>query len=85
MLNAPLGTIAIDSIHTPIKNVKFSVENVRVEQKTDYEKLVFLIDSDGSIQEHLARLKENINRIKKYKNDFSSLEQDVLQCFIPRL
>ena len=49
VLTAPLGTIAIDSIHTPIKNVKFSVENVRVEQKTDYEKLIFLIDSDGSI------------------------------------
>ncbi|OQX80417.1 MAG: DNA-directed RNA polymerase subunit alpha [Bacteroidetes bacterium 4484_276] len=49
VLNAPMGTIAIDSIHTPIKNVKFNVENVRVEQKTDYEKLIFLIDSDGSI------------------------------------
>jgi DNA-directed RNA polymerase subunit alpha len=48
-LNAPLGTITIDSIHTPIKNVKFSVENFRVEQKTDYEKLIFEIQSDGSI------------------------------------
>jgi len=46
---APLGTIAIDSIFTPIKNVKFSIENFRVEQKTDYEKLVFEIISDGSI------------------------------------
>ncbi len=45
----PIGTIAIDSIHTPIKNVKFGVENYRVEQKTDYEKLVFDIDTDGSI------------------------------------
>lgn len=49
VLNAPLGTIAIDSIHTPIKNVKFTVENFRVEQKTDYEKLIFEIMSDGSI------------------------------------
>lgn len=48
-VNDPIGTIAIDSIHTPIKNVKFDVENYRVEQKTDYEKLVFDIDTDGSI------------------------------------
>jgi DNA-directed RNA polymerase subunit alpha len=47
--NAPIGTIAIGSIFTPIKNVKYSVENYRVEQKTDYEKLVFDIQSDGSI------------------------------------
>jgi DNA-directed RNA polymerase subunit alpha len=49
VLNAPIGTISIDSIHTPIKNVKFTVENFRVEQKTDYEKLIFEIFSDGSI------------------------------------
>ncbi|MBJ59233.1 MAG: DNA-directed RNA polymerase subunit alpha [Flavobacteriales bacterium] len=46
---APLGTIFIDSIFTPVKNVKFSVENFRVEQKTDFEKLVFEIVTDGSI------------------------------------
>lgn len=46
---APLGTIFIDSVFTPIKNVKFSVENFRVEQKTDYEKLVFEVVTDGSI------------------------------------
>ena len=45
----PIGVIAIDSIHTPIKNVKYEVENYRVEQKTDYEKLVFDIQTDGSI------------------------------------
>ena len=44
-----LGVISIDSIFTPIKNVKYSIENYRVEQKTDYEKLVFEIISDGSI------------------------------------
>lgn len=48
-LNAPIGTIAIDSIHTPIKNVKFNIENFRVEQKTDYEKLILEIVTDGSI------------------------------------
>jgi len=47
--SAPLGTIFTDSIYTPIKNVKYAVENFRVEQKTDYEKLIFDIDTDGSI------------------------------------
>ena len=47
--NAPVGTVAIDSIYTPIKNVNYSVENFRVEQKTDYEKLVVNIKTDGSI------------------------------------
>lgn len=47
--NAPIGTVAIDSIFTPIKNVKYSIENFRVEQKTDYEKLVMDIKTDGSI------------------------------------
>ena len=49
VLNAPIDTIAIDSIHTPIRNVSYKVENYRVEQKTDYEKLIFDIESDGSI------------------------------------
>ncbi|WP_088655365.1 DNA-directed RNA polymerase subunit alpha [Geofilum rhodophaeum] len=43
------GTIAIDSIFTPIRNVKYEIENFRVEQKTDYEKLLFEISTDGSI------------------------------------
>lgn len=43
-------TIAIDSIYTPIKNVKYTVENFRVEQKTDYEKLLIEVTTDGSIQ-----------------------------------
>jgi DNA-directed RNA polymerase subunit alpha len=46
---AQLGTVFIDSIFTPIKNVKYHVENFRVEQKTDFEKLVFDIITDGSI------------------------------------
>ncbi|MCF8229190.1 MAG: DNA-directed RNA polymerase subunit alpha [Bacteroidales bacterium] len=48
-LNAPVNTIAMDSIHTPIKKVKYDIENFRVEQKTDYEKLVMDIETDGSI------------------------------------
>ncbi|WP_407405071.1 DNA-directed RNA polymerase subunit alpha [Sodaliphilus sp.] len=47
--NNPIDVIAIDSIYTPIINVKTSVENYRVEQKTDYEKLILEITSDGSI------------------------------------
>ena len=46
---APFGTIPVDSIYTPIKNVMFNVENWRVEQKTDYEKLNLEITTDGSI------------------------------------
>jgi len=48
--NAPIGTIAMDSIHTPIVNVKYDVEDFRVEQKTDYEKLTIEITTDGSIE-----------------------------------
>ncbi len=48
-VDSPLGVIAIDSIFTPIKNVKYTIENFRVEQKTDYEKLVLDITTDGSI------------------------------------
>ena len=47
--NSAFGVIAIDSIFTPVKNVKYSIDNYRVEQKTDYEKLVFEITTDGSI------------------------------------
>jgi DNA-directed RNA polymerase subunit alpha len=47
--SASVGTIFIDSIFTPIRNVKYSIENYRVEQKTDYEKLILEIQGDGSI------------------------------------
>lgn len=55
--NAPIGYIAMDSIFTPIKNVKYSVEDYRVEQKTDFEKLVLEVTTDGSIHPENA-LKE---------------------------
>lgn len=54
---APIGLIAIDSIFTPIKNVKYNVEDFRVEQRTDFEKLVMEVTSDGSIHPEEA-LKE---------------------------
>ncbi|MBS1645951.1 MAG: DNA-directed RNA polymerase subunit alpha [Bacteroidetes bacterium] len=56
--NAAHGVIAIDSIYTPIKNVKYVVENYRVEQKTDYERLLLDIVTDGSIHPKEA-LKES--------------------------
>ncbi len=49
LAGADPSVIAIDSIYTPIKNVKYSVENYRVEQKTDYEKLLIEVTTDGSI------------------------------------
>jgi DNA-directed RNA polymerase subunit alpha len=47
--NAELGVIPVDAIFTPIRNVKYAIENFRVEQVTDYEKLIIDIDTDGSI------------------------------------
>ncbi|WP_329904538.1 DNA-directed RNA polymerase subunit alpha [Porphyromonas pogonae] len=55
-----LQTIAIDSIFTPVRNVKYQVENFRVEQKTDYEKLVIEVTTDGSIHPQDA-LRESAN------------------------
>jgi DNA-directed RNA polymerase subunit alpha len=55
--DAPIGLIAIDSIFTPIKNVRFKVEDFRVEQRTDYEKLIFEVETDGSVHPEEA-LKE---------------------------
>ncbi len=49
MEEAPVGYIAIDSIFTPIKNVKYSIENTRVEQRTDFEKLIMEVATDGTI------------------------------------
>lgn len=54
------GEIAVDSIFTPMKNVKFTIENTRVEQKTDYEQLVLEVTSDGTIDPEDA-LKEAAN------------------------
>ncbi len=52
--DAPIGTIPVDPIYTPIKNVNWTVENWRVEQKTDYEKLNLEIVTDGSITPNIA-------------------------------
>ena len=47
--NTPIGTIPVDAIYTPIRKVNWSVDNWRVEQKTDYEKLTIEVETDGSI------------------------------------
>lgn len=48
-LHEGIGIIAIDSIHSPVKNVKYTIENFRVEQRTDFEKLILEVVTDGSI------------------------------------
>lgn len=77
-----IGVIAIDSIHTPIKNVKYEVENYRVEQKTDYEKLVLDIQTDGSIHPKEA-LKEAatilIQHFMLFSDERISLEVETKQ------
>jgi DNA-directed RNA polymerase subunit alpha len=79
--NAALGTIFIDSIFTPIKNVKYSIENFRVEQKTDYEKLVFEIKTDGSIHPKDAlteAAKVLIYHFMLFSDERISLESEVI-------
>ena len=74
-----LGVISIDSIFTPIKNVKYSIENYRVEQKTDYEKLVFEIISDGSIHPKDAlteAAKTLIHHFMLFSDERITLESD---------
>jgi DNA-directed RNA polymerase subunit alpha len=76
---APFGTIFIDSIYTPIKNVKYSIENFRVEQKTDYEKLVFEIVTDGSINPKNAlteAAKTLIHHFMLFSDERITLEAD---------
>ncbi len=67
---APVGYIAIDAIFTPIKNVKYSIENTRVEQKTDFEQLTIEVSTDGSIHPEDA-LKESANILIKHFMLFS--------------
>lgn len=77
--NSALGTIAVDAIYTPIKNVKYSIENYRVEQKTDYEKLVFEIKTDGSIHPKEAlteAAKTLIHHFMLFSDERITLESD---------
>lgn len=77
--NAAIGVIATDSIFTPVKNVKYSIENYRVEQKTDYEKLVFEIKTDGSIHPKFAlteAAKTLIHHFMLFSDERITLEAD---------
>lgn len=90
--DAPIGTIATDAIFTPIKNVKYSVENTRVEQKTDYEKLIMEITTDGTIHpeeaikeaariliQHLMLISdENITFDSKEKKEDDVVDEHIL-------
>ena len=80
-----INLIAIDAIYTPIKSVKFNVENVRVGQRTDYEKLVMDVETDGSVNAKEALtlagkiLKEHIEKFitEKIEEPFTQEEEEV--------
>ena len=80
-----VNLIAIDAIFTPIKSVKFNVENVRVGQRTDYEKLVMDVETDGSVNAKEALtiagkiLKEHIEKFitEKIEEQFTQEEEEV--------
>jgi DNA-directed RNA polymerase subunit alpha len=74
----PIGFIAIDSIYTPIKNVKFIVENTRVGQRTDYEKMILDVETDGSItpDDSISLAGRIINEHFTFFADFSPTEEE---------
>jgi DNA-directed RNA polymerase subunit alpha len=69
----PIGTIAIDAIFTPIVNVNFTVEDMRVGERTDYNRLKIFINTDGTITPSMA-LKEAIDILKGHLEKISQLE-----------
>tara|TARA_B110000263_G_scaffold1603_1_gene1309 strand:+ start:1407 stop:2390 length:984 start_codon:yes stop_codon:yes gene_type:complete len=82
--DSPIGTIAIDSIFTPIKNVNYNIENYRVGQKTDYEKLNIKITTDGSIDPKLALTEASkilIQHFMLFSDEKINLETDSVDDF----
>ena len=82
--DSPIGTIAIDSIFTPIKNVNYNIENYRVGQKTDYEKLNINITTDGSIDPKLALTEASkilIQHFMLFSDEKINLETDSVDDF----
>jgi DNA-directed RNA polymerase subunit alpha len=82
--DAPIGTIAIDSIFTPIKNVNYNIENYRVGQKTDFEKLNINITTDGSIDPKLALTEASkilIQHFMLFSDEKINLESDSADDF----
>ena len=81
---ASVGTIAIDSIFTPIKNVNYNVENYRVGQKTDFEKLNFNITTDGSIDPKQALTEASkilIQHFMLFSDEKINLEEETKEEF----
>jgi len=81
---ATIGTIAIDSIFTPIKNVNYNIENYRVGQKTDFEKLNFNITTDGSIEPKKALTEASkilIQHFMLFSDEKINLEEEVADEF----
>ncbi|MDA9656197.1 DNA-directed RNA polymerase subunit alpha [Flavobacteriales bacterium] len=81
---APIGTIAIDSIFTPIKNVNYNVDNYRVGQKTDYEKLNINITTDGSVDPKRALTEASkilIQHFMLFSDEKINLEADIADDF----
>ncbi|MFN0202861.1 MAG: DNA-directed RNA polymerase subunit alpha [Bacteroidia bacterium] len=68
--NAPIGEIAVDAIFTPVKNVRYAVEDFRIEQKTDYEQLEIELVTDGTIKAEQA-MKEASNILIRHLMLFS--------------
>ena len=84
MEESPIGTIAIDSIFTPIKNVNYNVENYRVGQKTDFEKLNINITTDGSIEPKQALTEASkilIQHFMLFSDEKINLEEDIVEEF----
>ncbi len=82
--DAPIGTIAIDSIFTPIRNVNYNVENYRVGQKTDFEKLNLNITTDGSIEPKQALTEASkilIQHFMLFSDEKISLEENLVEEF----
>ena len=82
--DSPIGTIAIDSIFTPIKNVNYNIEDYRVGQKTDYEKLNLNITTDGSIEPKQALTEASkilIQHFMLFSDEKISLEEDIVEEF----
>jgi len=82
--DAPIGTIAIDSIFTPIKNVNYHVEDYRVGQKTDFEKLNLNITTDGSIEPKQALTEASkilIQHFMLFSDEKISLEENLVEEF----
>lgn len=82
--DSPLGTIAIDSIFTPIKNVSYSIEDYRVGQKTDFEKLNINITTDGSLNPKQALTDASkilIQHFMLFSDEKINLEEDLVEDF----